>query len=145
MQPTFLKAAIRVLGSLIGLFGVSMLGFGVFLFLPSFITSGGAFGIAFAVFGVLLGVYFTRVGYLVWFRWSPLAVRHVVGTLAFLLLGQLTRLINPRPTSPSDWSVFWPLAGFLAIYLLYQFIVARCLRLLFPVPIPATNPPPRST
>ena len=112
MQPTFLKAAIRVLGSLIGLFGVSMLGFGVFLFLPSFITSGGAFGIAFAVFGILLGVYFTRVGYLVWFRWSPLAVRHVVGTLAFLLLGQLTRFINPRPTSPSDWSVFWHACGF---------------------------------
>ncbi len=122
-----------------------MLGFGVFLFLPAFITSGGAFGIAFAVFGILLGVYFTRVGYLVWFRWSPLAVRHVIGTLAFLLLGQLVRFVHPHATGLPDWSVFWPLAAFLAIYFLYQFAVARCLRLLFPVSVPLADPPSRST
>ena len=144
MQPIFVRVTIRVLGSLIGLFGVSMLGFSAFLFLPKSIMSGNVFSIAFAVICVLLGVYFTRVGYLVWFRWSPLAVRHVIGTLAFLLIGKLSPS-HPHGTGSPGWWALWWFAGFLVIYFLYQSAVAYCSRLLFPVSVPAADPQTRST
>jgi hypothetical protein len=42
----------------------------------------------FASYSILLFVFgtaFLRAGYLVWYRWSPLAVRHLVGAIFFLI------------------------------------------------------------
>ena len=36
---------------------------------------------------IFLGLYLLYVGYLIWWRFSPLAIRHICGVIAFYSLG----------------------------------------------------------
>lgn len=84
------------------------------------------------VFSILLNIYFIYVGYLAWFRWSPMAVRHILGSLAFISITQIANIQSYRSTGPSDYFFWLEIAGFLIIYLLYQITARYCCRLLFP-------------
>src|SRR5678816_1236304 len=90
VKPIVIKIALRVLGSLAAVLGLSMLGFSLVFLSP--ITSMKpdlAFSIVVGAIQILLGIYLSYVGCLVWFRLSPHAVRHVLGTLAFMLFATL--------------------------------------------------------
>lgn len=58
-----------------------------FCIAPSFLIKRDLFGITMGSLFVFLGLYLVYVGYLTWFRFSPLAIRHICGVIAFYLLG----------------------------------------------------------
>jgi len=135
VKPIVIKIALRVLGSLAAVLGLSMLGFSLVFLSP--ITSMKpdlAFSVVVGAIQILLGLYLSYVGYLVWFRLSPHAVRHVLGTLAFVLLGALgSSADHHRLIRSSD--VFEAISfaiGVIAFYILYRCMVAYCCNRLFP-------------
>jgi hypothetical protein len=71
---------------------------------------------------LFLAVFLLRAAYLAWFRWSPLAVRHIVGTFAFFLTIWLVAL------SPG----FATLVAFPVCYVAYRFWSSRLARYAFP-------------
>jgi hypothetical protein len=102
--------------------------------------------IGFCVFGILLGLYFSYIGFLGWFRFSPLAVRHIVGVLAFMLFGAIPRAAHrfESADSPELFALYsvGVLGGALISYLVYRRVVSYCCRQLFPTPSHGFNPPP---
>lgn len=134
MKPIVIKVIIRALASLAALLGLSILFFDLTLHLPNSIKSGEGFGIGFSVFGILLGLYLSYIGFLGWFRFSPRAVRHLLGALAFMLvstIGGASRRFES--VESSELSAFYFLGGGLILYLLYRWAVSYCCRSLFPI------------
>ena len=127
-----LKLCFRLLGSLVGLFGLAGLYFSLAFFVPRALATANPIGAGLAAIGLLMSAYLTFVGYLTWWRWSPAAVRHLVGTGAFVLCSFLG---HPRgPSSPP----YLFLLALLLSYPLYRLAASRCCRRLFPTrPSPA--------
>lgn len=80
-----------------------------------------------------LGAYFVGLAYWVWFKISPLAVRHVCGAAGYFALGILsssTTSFDRRP-STSELAI---LLGCIAVVLVFYRVSYRMLnRLLFPL------------
>ena len=62
--------------------------------------------VTFSGFFIFLAGYFVYVGYLVWFKPSPLAVRHVCGLIGFYVLTLFMELLDPSHDSFSPWKSF---------------------------------------
>ncbi len=129
------------------LLGLCQLFFGLIFFLPVSIRSGQAFIIGFGVLTILFGLYFCYIGFLGWFRFSPLAVRHIVGILALCLFGSISEAVRHFESAAAPGrSALYPLcslAGALLVYLLYRWVVSYCCRYLFPLkppPLPGSAP-----
>jgi len=81
MTPRAIQLTMQVFGSMLGLLGVSVISGGLVTVAKD--TSLSA--IVSAIISMILGAFFARGAYLVWFRWSPLALRHVVGDFVFFI------------------------------------------------------------
>jgi hypothetical protein len=136
------KVAIQGMGMLAGVFGLGvlgllgMMGFGAhhaivgrepLMVMLSFLS---------LLFGVLFGVYMIYVAYLATFKYSPLAVRHVCGALAFIALGPLTHPLiqshtDSHRTGP-HWKEFAFLICLVVLYYAYRAASNRLNGFLFP-------------
>ncbi len=135
MTPTLGKILMRVVGTLSGLFGLMLLCVGPFMLYHA-ITKHDGLMIGFTIFPLVLALYFLYVAYLVWFKFSPLAVRHVCGILAFYALMLMTNLFRPnRPSSENPWLAFVFLGGLVIVYFIYGATTRYFNRLLFPAPV----------
>jgi len=130
MKLTIAKIVMRVIGTLAGLLGLGMLCVTPFMLYHS-ITERNAWMILLAVFPLALAAYFIYVAYLVWFRFSPLAVRHICGALGFCVLMLVTKLFDPSRDSDTPWAAFAFLGCLVAVYFAYRVASARLSRLLF--------------
>jgi len=92
-----LKFFVRAVGTIAGLIGLHFLVIGALMLRESPDWPVILLGVVW--FG-LLGAYLLYVTYLVWRRFSPLAVQHVCFLLALLLFASLVRHLLPEP-SPS--------------------------------------------
>jgi nitrate/nitrite transporter NarK len=86
--------------------------------------------IFFAVFALALAVYCIYVAYLVWFRFSPLAVRHICGAVGVYILTLLWDVF--KRSRDADWMPFAFLGSFFVIYIVYRVASHRLSRWLFP-------------
>ena len=128
----FAKVAVRVVGTLAGLAGLSGLFFAL-LMLYLGIHERDAERIANGVFLLALAAYYLYTAYLVWFRFSPLAVRHVCGALCLYGMTFVTaKLLNVTAHSDALWPAFAFLGCVVAVYIAYRFVSNRLSRLLFP-------------
>ncbi|MFH1148001.1 MAG: hypothetical protein V1736_09890 [Pseudomonadota bacterium] len=125
MNPTAAKILIKVLGALAGLLGAGMMACS-----PSILMESGDVSMFFAVFFVLSALYLAFVGYLAWFRFSPRAIGHACGLLAFLLL------LRTPETSHLTKDIRWDAAlffGYIALVLCVHGVVSRYLsNIVFP-------------
>jgi hypothetical protein len=141
MKSFVIKVIIRALASIWALLGLSMLFFSLTLFLPNSIKSRDGFSIGISAFGILLGCYFCYVGFLGWLRFSPLAVRHILRTLAFMQVGTIGRAEQRFEFNDSpEFTALCFFGGWLLFYLLYRWVVSYCCRQLFPIPLNDVNP-----
>jgi hypothetical protein len=88
MNQRHLKAAIRAVGTIAGLFGIPFILMGFFLI--SELAAKKAFDsitMLVAALAVIPGIYLTWLLFLVWRRFSPKAVLHCCGAIAFFVLG----------------------------------------------------------
>ena len=134
MKPTTAKILMRVVGTLAGLLGLVMLPFG-FMFYHS-ITERNVWMILLPVCLQALAAYFIYVAYLVWFRFSPLAVRHICGTLALYVLALVTKLFDSFFDLGMPWEGFASLGCFVAAYVAYDVASVRLSRWLFSERVP---------
>ena len=88
---------------------------------------------------LILASAFLRAAYLAWFRWSPLAIRHVVGGVFFLIT--LLCLFYVPFHAPTGWGLFSFLAAFPVCYILYRLIAYSLSRYAFPPSSDATPLP----
>ena len=138
MRLTIAKIVMRIVGTLGGLLGVGMLCVTPFVLYHSIAERDG-WMILLAIFPVALSVYFLYVSYLVWFRFSPLAVRHICGALGFCLLAVITKFFNPARDSHAAWPAFVSLGSLIVVYLAYRVASDRLSRLLFPKSVPGVQ------
>ena len=119
MNRTFLKVALRVIGMLSGVMGVAGILFGSYLL---FCAGQDAkwWALAFSVFSLLFAGYLVYVAYLVWFKLSPLAVRHVCGLIGFYVFGLATKLVRTTHDPTSSWASVAFLGCLIAIYFGYK-------------------------
>jgi hypothetical protein len=82
MNQTIATILIRIVGTLAGLLGACMLCVTPFMFYGAF-ASEHFWILLVGLFPFVVGIYFLYVAYLVWFRFSANAVRHVCGMLGF--------------------------------------------------------------
>lgn len=125
------RIVMRVVGNLAGLLGVGMLCSTPFQLHLS-VTERNPWMIPLAAFPLALGAYFIYVAYLVWFRFSPHAVRHSCGALGFSLLTLTTKLCDPARDSGAACPAFVVLGGLVAVSSAYRVASSRLSRFLFP-------------
>ena len=119
---------VRILGTLAGLSGVALLRFSQFMWSVEG-RENAEFGKVMATFGVMVAGYLLYVAWLVWWRFSPLAVRHVCGVLAVYAWSQIP---HSQSRSPAMGLVlFGSLIGMYVVYRAVSYFV-NCL--LFPIP-----------
>ena len=119
MNRKLLEVALRIIGALSSLMGVGML-CGALMFLISGMQDAKWWMVAFSGFFIFLAGYFVYVGYLVWFKPSPLAVRHVCGLIGFYVLTLFMELLDPSHDSFSPWKSFAFLGCLIAVYFGYK-------------------------
>jgi hypothetical protein len=128
----FAKVAVRVVGTLAGLPGLGLL-FIALLNLYLGIPDRDAKRISIGGFLLALAAYFLHTSYLVWFRFSPLAVRRVCGALCLYGMTFVTaKLLDVTDHSDAIWPAFAFLGCVVAVYVVYRFASDRLSRLLFP-------------
>jgi hypothetical protein len=125
------KIAMRIAGTLAGLLGLCLLP-AMLVGLYSSITESDPWMILFATFSLAISAYFMYVAYLVWLRFSPLAVQHVCGALAFYVLILIMRLFELSRNRDQPWIGFALPGSFVAVYIAYRVASHRLSRLLFP-------------
>ncbi len=141
MKFNVAKILIRVVGTIAGIVGVTDLWVSLVIFRPA-ITSDGPWTIrslmefSLQLLMLLIGPYLVWVGYLVWFRFSPLAVRHACGFLGYLFWGALIwgALLYriSEPTSP--WLALAGLGSLVFVCWAYRAGSRYLIRLLFSEP-----------
>jgi len=89
---TAIKAALRLIGTLGGILGIAILWIAAVLFFGSFRELGWT--IILVIFPALLGAYFIYVTYLVWFRFSPRAIRHICIGLGLYLFSVCSQVLG---------------------------------------------------
>jgi hypothetical protein len=124
------KIVMRLIGTLLGLLGLGMVCVAPFMLYHA-ITERNLFMVLIAVFPLALAVYFIYVSYLIWFRLSPLAVRHMCGALGFYILTLVTKLGDPSRHTGRHWEVLIFLGCVIAVYLAYRVASKLLSKLLF--------------
>ena len=89
---TAIKAVLRIVGTLGGILGIAILWIAAMLFFRSFRELGWM--TILVIFPALLGAYFIYVMYLVWFRFSPRAIRHTCIGLGLYLFSVCSRALE---------------------------------------------------
>lgn len=130
MTPGIAKVLIRVAGTLIGLLGVGMLWFSSFLIYHSF-TEQDPWMIALAVFPCALTAYFLYVMYLVWFRFSQLAVRYLCGALGFYVFTIVVGVFDITHGPDTVWKALAFFGCAVVIYCAYRLATVYLGRWLF--------------
>lgn len=136
MTPRIVKVLLRIVGTLAGLVGGGMLCVSTVVFYRSYNVLSAEMRefwmIGLAAFTLALAVYFLFVAYLVWFRFSPRAVRHVCGVLGFYVLMSTTKLFPSVHNSDTSWMAFVFLGLLVGVYFAYRWASTRLSRYLFP-------------
>ena len=128
----FAKVVVRVIATLVGLLGLWLL-FTALLLLYHVIPERDAGRISMGVFALPFAAYYLYTAYLVWFRFSPLAVRHVCGALCLYgMIFVTAKLLEVTAHSYALWPAFAFLGCVVAVYIAYRFVSNRLSRLLFP-------------
>jgi hypothetical protein len=120
--------AVRVLGTLLGVLGCLLLWYAQYSW-PQVGNKHSLFMKLATGSGILFAIYFFYVAYLVWFRYSPLAVRHVV---AVFILYLWSKIPTTDDRTPAAGLVL--LVSLVAMYLAYRLATRYLNRLLFPTP-----------
>jgi hypothetical protein len=131
MKAIVAKIVMRIAGTLAGLMGFCLFS-AMLVGLYSSITERDLRMVPFAVFSLAISAYLMYAAYLVWFRFSPLAVRHVCGALGFCVLMLLMQLPDWSRIPDQPWMEFAFLGSFVAVYIAYRLASNRLSRLLFP-------------
>ena len=146
MKQRFFKILLRTAGTLIGFTGGAMsfgLLFGIAAGFHDKLTKLDqdvwmlGFVLLIAIFAAAMGLWALRVAYLIWFRFSPKAVRYVCGTLAFgAAIHRWHPLERDTPIDFHGAPILWqPIAGCLcliALYYGYRIATRYLNRLFFP-------------
>jgi hypothetical protein len=136
MTQSVAKILLRVIGTLAGLLGALMLVVTPFMFLRVYAGKSIAV-VLLGLFPFVVAGYFLFAAYLVWFRFSPRAVRHICGTFGFFLLMFATRFVTtpPAPVAPASapLGAIAFLSFMIAVYFGYRIASRYLIRLLFPV------------
>jgi catechol 2,3-dioxygenase-like lactoylglutathione lyase family enzyme len=136
---TVAKIMMRVIGTLAGLLGIGSLFFTPFVLHQLMVPQSPLtilFSLYFAFFSLAVDAYFIYAAYLVWFRFSPLAVRHMCGLLGFSALVLVAKLADPLHHPHTPWAPLISLAGLGAVYFGYRAASNRLSRFLFPQIVP---------
>jgi hypothetical protein len=72
------------------------------------------------LFPLAISLYLIYAAYLVWFRFSPLAVRYICGALGFGMFLLIGGLFEPARDSDATWPAFVFLAGVVVVYYAYR-------------------------
>lgn len=88
MNPSSAKVGLRIVGTIIGLFGMLVVCMSIVMLYGS-LAERELLQTVLSAFSLMLGAYLVRVGYISWFRFSPRAVRHICGSVAFFVLTQV--------------------------------------------------------
>jgi len=136
MKLQAIQLSVRILGTAFGIIGVSLVGASL-LSLAGLSFGSTPLSRGWAIFWVLFGTAFCRTGYLVWFRWSPMAIRHVVGDAFFFIM--LFCLFHVPFHVPAGWGLSSFLAAIPVCYTLYLLITHLLSCRAFPVTSHATR------
>jgi len=131
MKLIFAKILMRVVGTLFGLLGVGMLCITSLLLYYS-ITEWDDWMIPLTIFPLAISFYFIYVAYLVWFNFSPLAVRHICGALGLYLLTLVPKLFKPLDDAEAAWPAFAFFGCLVIVYSGLRVASSRLSRWLFP-------------
>jgi hypothetical protein len=131
-----IKTLMRAIGILSGLLGLSMLCVAPFMLYHAITERNPSMTVLMVVFPLAFGLYFIYVAYLVWFKFSPLAVRHICGALGFYLLAPVAMLFDPSRDSGTPWTAFAFLGCLVVVYFTYRLASDRLNKLLFPQSVP---------
>jgi len=125
----FLKILIRLVGSISGVVGLGMFYVSLMLFARGSVNTPK---VIFSIILALFGAYFLWVCFCVWFRFSPIAVRHVCGLLGYFLLGEFVHVFYAGKGHAQPWVpfVFFGLLAF--IFWSYRVLGRYLNRILFP-------------
>jgi len=128
------KVAIQGTGMLAGVFGIGMLammGLGAYHAIAERDPAAALFSVLF----LGMGSYFLYVAYLVTCEYSPLAVRHICGALAFIAVSHFARpFLHPHTDLQrlSPWTDLTYFAALIALYYGYRAASNRLNGFLFP-------------
>lgn len=132
MSSAIAKNLVRAVGILIGLPGFGLLSATPLLMYCAFASpERGVWTFGFCLLPAVLALYLIYVAYLAWRRFSPLAVRHVCGVLAFGALVLIASLFTPMDGSHIPRGGFVYLGGLIAVYYCYQAAARHLTRLIF--------------
>ena len=123
------KIIVRGIGTLAALLGIGILCATPFLVAHILRDQANRWRLAFLLLPVAIANYLVYVGYLVWFRFSPRAIRHVCGAVGFYLLGQSVEVFG-RSNEMLTSFVF--LGCLVLVYFGYRFASSRLSSWLFP-------------
>ena len=131
MRPWNATVAVRTLGTLAALAGVAGLAVGLFMF-PIAATDDElrTFLLLILTVELFIGAYLIWVGYLVWFRFSPLAVQQCCGAVGFGVL--VTYCAFERQILEPQTGALVSLALMVIVLKSYQALSRYLNRILFP-------------
>jgi hypothetical protein len=132
MNRNIAKVVVKGIGTLAALLGVGMLCVTPFLIAHSLREETNRWWLAFLLLPLGIAAYLIYVGYLVWFRFSPRAVRHVCGAVGFYLLGQCMELFGRSGEIGTSFAFLGCLA---VVFFGYRFVSTRLSRWLFPADV----------
>jgi len=122
MNLMIAKIVMRIVGTLVGLAGLFMLWFmrpGYKAFTDETFPW---IGYIFILPVILVFFYLIYAAYLVWFKFSPLAVRHICGILALYALMGITQHYKEYFDPSKDRENPWPSFAFLGCFIIACFI-----------------------
>ena len=91
---------------------------------------------------LLLASFLFRAAYLTWFRWSPLALRHVINAVFFFVT--LAWMYSMLFLLPQVWGFFACVVGVFVWYTIYQTVAYLMIRNVFPRTLEAPGASPSS-
>ena len=134
---TAIKVALRIIGTLGGILGIAILWIAALLFFGSFRELGWMSSLV--IVPVLLGAYFIYVTYLVWFRFSPRAVRHTCIGLGLYLFSECSRVLGLTKEQNHWWVSVAAIGCLITLFFLCRTISRWLSKVLF-----ATDTYPRN-
>ena len=130
MTPAAARIFMRAVATFSGLVAFPWLCVGPFMLYQAF-AKADRLMIGLTIFPLVLGLYFLYVAYIVWFKFSPLAVRHVCGMIGFYALMLLTKL----PPDRTSQAPLLFLGGLIVAYFIYRATTRYFSRVIFPEPV----------
>jgi hypothetical protein len=138
MKPSTIQLSARVVGTIFGFSGLYFIAASILaLIRTSYATTLLPAG--WPILWFLLGVSLARASYLAWFRWSPLAIRHLVGGVFFFVT--LAGAYYVASIAPGAWGTFCFLGVLLVFYASYRLITVALSRFAFPTLAHAASTP----